>query len=744
MRSKLCLVSFLFLIASIGMPLNATEGVPNQISYQGKLVSPLGVPVPDGTYQVQFKLYTSEDGTTPVWTSATSNVNTTGGFFTTRIDDVPIEVFSNPDVWLEVIIEGKALLPRVKLSSVPYAIRSAEIALPFSGVANSDKPAFTVTNTGAGGAIKAVAAGDAIAGEFVGRVQISKNTEGSPAFEVDGVATFGKLVTFNEDVTVAPGKKVDGVDISEHDHSGPGQGGLLRWDKVGNQRRLRVERYFTVDAIGETVEWTHITNGVIGFLFETGYGSTWANSHNQVTIRRIPVIALGLDYAHPDNSQANSPFTPYHGRYGSRCWSCLTELGFRNGNGIEIDPDSLSPLDDKLVLYFSRWVGCGGADGTQNDAQFVCSENKTAAIYLADSEGHPIFRNDSGVNENISEACDLRPLGQRGLVGKVIQYDGPKEQNAIRGDSLRLYFYIKGPVTGSPVLSVWVFPSCRYNKYPGYHFARYRRSDRLVYTHQGPRLGDGPSFQGDAWNYIDLDSIVLTPGTNLIVLDGSLMSNSSKFSIGVDTSVRTTQRNKAYLLYQSCANYWRVIRTKYTFYRDYDKIDMEPSVPPDYAVCGNGPAALASFEYNFGMIKNFFREMPFEYSPCGSNNEFPRLSYKHYAPNRVNYLGTEWIPTVLPYNFPLLVWDENDQAHIDFYRQEDPTKAFKITLQRNGSTKPIQLMVGRFGDPPYWYRDNDMPQYDFNDWIFHVCGSVRAGEPMPIITLDVSSLIGSF
>ncbi|MDI6827109.1 MAG: hypothetical protein QME62_01345, partial [Armatimonadota bacterium] len=728
------------LVICLWVPLNGAEGVPDYISYQGKLVNSAGLPVPDGTYQVQFKLYKSETETTPVWTSSISNVYTTGGFFTTQIGAVPADVFSSSDIWLEVVLDGKPLLPRIKLSSVPFAIRAAEVSLPFCGTTNSSRPAFTVTNTGSGGAIKALASGEAYAGEFIGRVSISSVSANLPALEVDGVATFNKQVIINDDVIVAPGKKVDGIDISEHDHSGPGQGGLIRWDKISNQRSLRVERYVTLDAIGETVEWTHVTNGVIGFLFETGYGSTWANSHNQVTIHRTPVIALGLDYANPDNSHANSPFTPFHGRYGSRCWSCLTELGFQNGDGVEIDPDSLSPLDEKLVLYFSRWVGCGGLDGNQNNPQFNCFEDKTAAIYLADSEGKPIFRNDSGSDANITEACDLRPSNfQRALVGKVIQYDGPKEQNAIQGDILRLYFYIKGPVSGSPSLTVWVFPSCRFNNYPGYHFVRYRRSSPMVYTHQGPRLGTGPGFEGDAWNYIDLDSIVLCPGTNLIVLDGKDMSATNKFSIGVDTSVKTTQRNKAYLLYQNCANYWRVIRTKYTFYRDYDKIDMEPSVPANPIVSGLTPAALASFEYNFGMGKTLFREMPYEYTPCGPGADFLRLSYKHYCPNRLNYLGTEWVPSVLPFNFPWLVWDANGKAQVDFYRQSDPSKAFKVTIDKNGTSKSLQLMIGKFDDVPYWYRASEAPDCEFNDWIFHVDGAVQPGAPMPIVTLDVSS-----
>ena len=36
------------------------QDVPASINYQGKLTDAIGKPVPDGTYQVQFKLYTVE------------------------------------------------------------------------------------------------------------------------------------------------------------------------------------------------------------------------------------------------------------------------------------------------------------------------------------------------------------------------------------------------------------------------------------------------------------------------------------------------------------------------------------------------------------------------------------------------------------------------------------------------------------------------------------------------------------
>jgi len=45
------------------------QDVPSAISYQGKLTDTSGQPLPDGTYSVQFKLYTTETGGAAFWSS---------------------------------------------------------------------------------------------------------------------------------------------------------------------------------------------------------------------------------------------------------------------------------------------------------------------------------------------------------------------------------------------------------------------------------------------------------------------------------------------------------------------------------------------------------------------------------------------------------------------------------------------------------------------------------------------------
>ena len=45
----------------------AGAAVPPVISYQGKLMQPNGIPVPDGTYSIRFAIYDAPTGGTPLW-----------------------------------------------------------------------------------------------------------------------------------------------------------------------------------------------------------------------------------------------------------------------------------------------------------------------------------------------------------------------------------------------------------------------------------------------------------------------------------------------------------------------------------------------------------------------------------------------------------------------------------------------------------------------------------------------------
>lgn len=97
-----------------------------QFSHQGRLLDSEGNPVPDGDYSVQYVLYHSASGGSPVYTD-TNTVTVDDGLFTTSIgasDVISPSIFSRP-TWMEITVDGETLTPRQRLQGAPYAFSLA-------------------------------------------------------------------------------------------------------------------------------------------------------------------------------------------------------------------------------------------------------------------------------------------------------------------------------------------------------------------------------------------------------------------------------------------------------------------------------------------------------------------------------------------------------------------------------------------------------------------------------------------
>jgi len=119
------------LIAVLGVACLALGGVvqadvPLTISHQGQLTDENGLPVADDLYQLTVRLYDVPSGGGALW-SETHTIQTTDGLFHVVLGsqsalDLP---FDEP-YWLGMSIEGGAeLVPRVQVTSSPYALRAA-------------------------------------------------------------------------------------------------------------------------------------------------------------------------------------------------------------------------------------------------------------------------------------------------------------------------------------------------------------------------------------------------------------------------------------------------------------------------------------------------------------------------------------------------------------------------------------------------------------------------------------------
>ncbi len=116
-------------IAILAIASNLSAGVPDSIAFQGQLTGSTGSVVPDGNYVLILSLWTDSLGGTMVW-SEDRPVTTKSGLFATCLGCVnPISgVLGDQPLWLQTQIGGSAPLePRIRLSSVPYAMVSGGI-----------------------------------------------------------------------------------------------------------------------------------------------------------------------------------------------------------------------------------------------------------------------------------------------------------------------------------------------------------------------------------------------------------------------------------------------------------------------------------------------------------------------------------------------------------------------------------------------------------------------------------------
>src|SRR3989344_3712293 len=140
----------LLILTSILSPfVNVNAAINKQINYQGKLTTPAGVAVADGTYNMEFALYTVSSAGTAIWTetrTTTDKVQVTSGLFSVLLGEVTTlaGVNFNQTLYLGVNIGGTGtpgwdgeMTPRKKLGAVPAAIVSESAINIIGGVAGA-------------------------------------------------------------------------------------------------------------------------------------------------------------------------------------------------------------------------------------------------------------------------------------------------------------------------------------------------------------------------------------------------------------------------------------------------------------------------------------------------------------------------------------------------------------------------------------------------------------------------------
>lgn len=120
----------ILLIPIAAVLLAACVPLTPQFSHQGRLTDDAGEPVPDGDYEVVYRIYQVATEGSAVYTD-TQTVAVQDGLFTTSLgltDEIPADIFSVP-TWLDITVEGETLTPRQRLLGAPFAFSLASGAV---------------------------------------------------------------------------------------------------------------------------------------------------------------------------------------------------------------------------------------------------------------------------------------------------------------------------------------------------------------------------------------------------------------------------------------------------------------------------------------------------------------------------------------------------------------------------------------------------------------------------------------
>lgn len=215
-------VVFLFLIFAC----SAFAIVPRIFHYQGKLTNTSGVGTND-TLSMTFRLYDAPWSTIVLWSETHTGENkvpVVNGLFDVLLGGInPINLPFNVQYWLEIEVGGCVLMPRVRLTTSPYAFRAA-VAESLVGASPARVDTFVahwdsirgmpegfrdgIDNVGSGGGGEWIVRGADMYSNLPGNVGIGTSTPNAKIHLVvdncDTAIAYGYFLKNFEDGTLAP------------------------------------------------------------------------------------------------------------------------------------------------------------------------------------------------------------------------------------------------------------------------------------------------------------------------------------------------------------------------------------------------------------------------------------------------------------------------------------------------------------------------------------------------------------
>lgn len=239
-RRSLTIAAVLLLIVAyitavfFAHPAHAAAGINQQINFQGRLLNAQGATVPDGFYNIQFKIYQDGDssgvGSTLKWTeshlnAASQGVTIKNGYFSTDLGSITAfgsNVDWNQDtLWLSMNVGGTngsctpftscspdgEMLPMRRLSSSVYALNSrllngltssnfVQLAQGVQTDASTNTSSIFINKTSTGNLLQLQNAGaDAFTLNNSGDLQFGANANHTLSVATAGAGVAGKTLT---------------------------------------------------------------------------------------------------------------------------------------------------------------------------------------------------------------------------------------------------------------------------------------------------------------------------------------------------------------------------------------------------------------------------------------------------------------------------------------------------------------------------------------------------------------------